>query len=87
MRDAILQAAAEAGGNAGLVGYLKAQATKNPGPFLALLGKVLPTQIASDGAIPVTVTGIDRPPPETREEWLARRAREAPQQGGGDGAA
>lgn len=45
LKDAILQAAEEAGGNEGLVGYLKSQAAANPGPFMALLGKVLPTQL------------------------------------------
>lgn len=48
LKDAILQAA-EAAGDAidgkGLVSYLKAQASANPGPFMALLGKVLPTQL------------------------------------------
>lgn len=48
LKDAILQAAKDAGddidGN-GLVSYLKAQASLNPGPFMALLGKVLPTQL------------------------------------------
>lgn len=46
LKDAILQAATEAGGEDGVVGYLKTQAIENPGPFMALLGKVLPTQTA-----------------------------------------
>jgi hypothetical protein len=41
-------AAEGAGGKEGLVGYLQDQAIKNPGPFMSLLGKVLPTQIAGD---------------------------------------
>ncbi|MBD9455876.1 hypothetical protein IB244_30845 [Rhizobium sp. RHZ02] len=45
LKDAILKAAEEAGGKDGIVGYLKAQAGANPGPFMALLGKVLPTQL------------------------------------------
>jgi hypothetical protein len=48
LKDAILQAAKDAGddiGGNGLVSYLKAQASLNPGPFMALLGKVLPTQL------------------------------------------
>jgi len=50
LKDAILQAAMQAGGgNDGLVTYLTEQATKNPGPFLALLGKVLPLQFAGSG--------------------------------------
>lgn len=46
LKDAILKAAERAGGKGGLVRYLQIQATLNPGPFLALLGKVLPMQIA-----------------------------------------
>jgi len=49
LKDAILQAADQAGadgrGKDGLVGYLKARALDTPGPFLALLGKVLPVQV------------------------------------------
>lgn len=48
LKDAILSAADKAGGGAGLVGYLTAQAALNPGPFMALLGKVLPMQISGD---------------------------------------
>ncbi len=46
LKDAILRAAEEAGGKEGLTGYLKEQATKNSGPFMALLGKVLPMQVS-----------------------------------------
>ena len=50
IKDAIIQAAEAAGGSGGMVGYLTLQASENPGPFMALLGKVLPTQIAdADG--------------------------------------
>lgn len=55
LKDAILQAATEAGDKDGLVGYLKAQATANPGPFMALLGKVLPTQVSGDPENPLSV--------------------------------
>src|ERR1700730_10903488 len=57
LKDAILKAAEKAGGKGGLVTYLQAQASKNPGPFMALLGKVLPMQIAGHdgGAFEVTV--------------------------------
>ena len=48
LKDAILKAAEGAGGKDGLVGYLKAQAVSNPGPFMALLGKVVPMQISGD---------------------------------------
>lgn len=46
LKEAILQAAEEAGGREGMIGYLRRQAIENPGPFLALLGKVLPHTIA-----------------------------------------
>lgn len=48
LKEAILQAATDAGGGDGLVGYLREQATMNPGPFIGLLGKVLPLQISGD---------------------------------------
>lgn len=51
LKDAILKAAEGAGGKDGIVGYLTKQAEANPGPFMALLGKVLPMQITgADGA-------------------------------------
>ncbi len=45
LKDAILKAATDAG-NGDMAAYLKTQALENPGPFMALLGKVLPLQIA-----------------------------------------
>lgn len=48
LKDAILMAAEGAGGKGGIVAYLQEQAILNPGPFLTLLGKVLPTQIAGE---------------------------------------
>ena len=50
LKDAILLAAQRAGGDDedGIVNYLQEQAKENPGPFLALLGKVLPMTIAGD---------------------------------------
>jgi len=56
LKDAILQAAEKAGDKEGLVGYLTVQAKANPGPFMALLGKVLPMQIAGEGGGPVKLT-------------------------------
>jgi len=53
IKDAILQAAENAGGKGGMVGYLTLQAIENPGPFMSLLGKVLPTQIAGDPDAPL----------------------------------
>lgn len=45
LKDAILQAAEQAGGKDGMIGYLKTQAIDNPQSFLPLLGKVLPLQV------------------------------------------
>lgn len=51
LKDAILKAGEAAGGKEGLVGYLTTQAKANPGPFLSLLGKVMPLQVTGpDGA-------------------------------------
>ncbi len=44
LKDAILMAAQGAHKD-GMVGYLQQQANENPGPFLTLLGKVLPTDV------------------------------------------
>ena len=55
LKDAILQAAQRAGGgdDEGLVNYLHQQAITNPGPFMSLLGKVLPMTIAGDKDAPL----------------------------------
>lgn len=47
-----------AGGKEGLVGYLQARANDTPGPFLALIGKVLPLQVVGDGDGPLVVQVI-----------------------------
>ena len=60
LKDAILQAAGQAGGKDGLVGYLTSQAIENPGPFMALLGKVLPMQIAGDADNPIVTEIVIR---------------------------
>lgn len=44
LKDAILKAAVDAG-DGDMAAYLTKQATANPGPFMALLGKVLPMQL------------------------------------------
>lgn len=60
LKDAIIEAAVEAGDKAGLVGYLKTQATENPAAFLTLLGKVLPLQVTGpNGGAVRTVTQIE----------------------------
>lgn len=66
LKDAILKAAESAGGGKedGIAKYLEQQAVLNPGPFMALLGKVLPMQVtgADGGAIGVTFqTVYERP--------------------------
>lgn len=55
LKDAILQAAERAGDKEGLIGYLTVQARENPGPFLSLLGKVLPMQVSGDASSPLVV--------------------------------
>lgn len=52
IKDAIIQAATNAG-DGDMVEYLTQQARMNPGPFMSLLGKVLPMQIAGDPDNPV----------------------------------
>jgi len=64
LKDAILKAA-EAAGDGDMVAYLTAQARLNPGPFMSLLGKVLPMQIAGDPENPLrTITRIELVAPE-----------------------
>jgi hypothetical protein len=61
LKDAVLKAADKAGGKGGLIGYLTAQATENPGPFMALLGKVLPLQLEGglDNKLTVVIRKFD----------------------------
>lgn len=60
LKDAILKAAEEAGGEEGMVGYLVIQAKTNPQSFLPLLGKVLPMQVIGDPENPLrTITTIE----------------------------
>lgn len=59
IKDMIIQALSKAGG----VDYLERQAAENPGPFLTLIGKVLPLQITGDPAAPLyVVSGVPRKP-------------------------
>lgn len=51
LKEMILGALDDAGGQK----YLAEQAEKNPGPFLALVGKVLPMTIAGDPQNPLAV--------------------------------
>ena len=56
LKDAILKAATDAG-DGDMAAYLKLQAMLNPGPFMALLGKVLPMQVTGEngGAVIVEI--------------------------------
>jgi hypothetical protein len=57
LKDAILLAAQRAGGDGedGIANYLEVQARENPGPFMALLGKVLPMTVSGDPNAPVEI--------------------------------
>jgi hypothetical protein len=67
LRGMILEALDRCGG----ADYLTRQAEENPGPFMALLAKVLPKDVhmAHEGAV---TTAIAILPPMSREEWIAR---------------
>src|SRR3954466_1497404 len=56
--------------------YLARVAVENPAPFLALLGRILPSQQEHSGAILMGLEAIDRPPAETRAGWIQRGQRE-----------
>ena len=51
LKELILAALDGVGGQA----YLERQAEKNPGPFLTLIGKVLPTTLSGDSDHPLRV--------------------------------
>src|SRR5262245_5791237 len=48
LKQAILDAAEAAGGEEGMVGYLRRLAIENSSAFSSLLGKVLPSTLAAD---------------------------------------
>jgi hypothetical protein len=63
LKDAILLAAEQAGKTypgkePGLTKYLKTQAIANPGPFMSLLGKVLPIQMIGNDDEPLAITVV-----------------------------
>ena len=73
LKDAILLAAEKAGGSGGLVGYLQAQAKKNPTAFLSLLGKVLPLQISSlEKEVEARPEITDRQRAQALVYWMAK---------------
>lgn len=82
LKDAII-AAATAAGKGDLVAYLKTQADANPGPFMTLLGKVLPLQVnaAMSGTIKHDLSGI----PDEKLEQLATILGSNPNLRGGKG--
>ena len=51
LKEAILEAAEQAGGEDGIAGYLVVQAHANPVAFMGLLGKVLPMTLTEESAI------------------------------------
>jgi len=51
LKDMILHALDGVGG----IDYLKVQARENPGPFLTLVGKVLPMTVAGDPNAPISI--------------------------------
>jgi hypothetical protein len=61
LKDAVLLAATKSGQNIDakskdcLVTYLAKQAEVNPGPFMALLGKVLPMQAVGEVEEPINI--------------------------------
>lgn len=55
LKDMILKALSEAGG----VQYLKDRALDTPGPFLALVGKVLPMQVTGANGKELVVRVVD----------------------------
>src|SRR5262249_12669512 len=59
LKEAILEAAEQAGGEDGIVGYLVVQALANPVAFMSLLGKVLPMTIGDTGKDEETITVIE----------------------------
>jgi hypothetical protein len=58
LKDAVLKTAETAGGGEpdGLVNYLVGLAKQNPGPFMTLLGKVLPTQASGEDNKDICIT-------------------------------
>ena len=60
LKEMILGALDDAGGQA----YLKRMAEEQPGPFLTLLGKVLPTTLAGEPNAPALISRIELVPIE-----------------------
>ena len=70
LKDAILEAAHQAGDKAGMTGYLLRQANENPVAFMGLMGKVLPLQVVADITQRVAiVTETVMTPSEWEKQW------------------
>jgi hypothetical protein len=67
LKDAILEAAVQAGKKEGLVGYLTRQADDNPAAFLTLLGKVLPLTLQGDPEKPLVMQHNVKPAERLRD--------------------
>lgn len=72
VKHAIMEAFSALGG----VEYLKRVAIIDPKTFCVLLGRIVPVKVVGDEENPsVLKVMVDRPPQETREQFLARRSR------------
>ena len=60
LREAVFEALKNQEG--GAVGYLSRQAVEEPRAFMALIGKLLPTQITGEDGDPVRITQIELVP-------------------------
>lgn len=60
LKEIVFKALEEQDG--GAIGYLKAQAVNEPRAFMALIGKLLPTQITGEDGAPVRITQIELVP-------------------------
>lgn len=73
VKEALQAAFDEVGGK----DYLVKVARDDPKAFCTLIGKVIPQDVNQKLDANVTVNdGVDRPPRESREEWLERKRRE-----------
>ena len=73
VREALLTAFHQAGGEK----YLRMIAQQYPAVFCSMLAKTMPVVMAGDEDNPLVLrVAIDKPPNETREQWLERTSRE-----------
>ena len=70
IRDMIIGALSDVGGRE----YLARQAIENPGPFMTLIGKVLPTQLVGDRDNPVQFVIRGPNAVESAHDWLKLHA-------------